>query len=80
MYNMNTSSGDDTSAKIIIPRGMKNMDNITNDLYTILLSPYFEILLLLKYSVTRDLSVLEKSDFSDLENEIVLIEQNLIIK
>jgi len=72
------SHGFEIDPKIINTNGVKNKSNITVDLTTILLLPNLLILLLLKYSDTRVLSVEEKSESTDFLKKIVLIKKVLI--
>lgn len=64
---------------MISPSGVKNRNNMIIDLMIIFRLPNLLISLLLKYSDTRTLSVEEKSERTDFENEIVLIKKVLII-
>lgn len=58
---------------MIMVKGAKKRTNMMIDLTIRGVLPNLLILLSFKYAVTRAFSVEEKSDFADLEKEIVLI-------
>lgn len=63
----------ENEAKMMTAKGAKNSANIKMVLKTIVLLPYLLIWLILKYSDTRNLSVEEKSESTDLGNVKCLI-------
>tara|TARA_R110001592_G_scaffold338552_1_gene625667 strand:- start:7867 stop:8133 length:267 start_codon:yes stop_codon:yes gene_type:complete len=74
----NNSRTLENGTKIPTTKGAKNRSNIKMVLTTIRSSPYLLILLFLKYSDTRNLSVEEKSAPTDWAKDSFLIKTELI--
>ena len=79
MYRIKSKTVDESDPNMINTNGVKNNNSIAIDLMIMVWLPNLLISLLFRYSDTRFLSVDEKSDCADFENEIVLIEKVLII-
>ena len=77
MYKPNNKGILEMERRMIQASGTKNKCSIKTVLKTIHPLPYGSILLLLKYSETRDWSVAEKSESTDFGNDNLLIKLEL---